>query len=490
MITRVASFIATGALVACSGADVGEDAELGEPIESTGAADTSQSLTSHGGNVYSVALGAVLQRSAPEGLYIYGTFSASRPTIIYVHGAIGDVNHAPQPPNFPAWQSAGFNTVFMRWHIAATDGGAGCPGGNGWFGIPNTPCNAEARIFGERGSDASANYAGERFVHAFTHWFGQYGSTGEIRVVAHSLGSQMASYLTYRLYAAGWGGPKPVRIDLLDPFAGTNDPGTPHPHYVIPSDHEVGGGSCGSGNMRTGYCRLENTLAWLRNRPEGIGILTIRSSVSHRFTNDLHFVTPVVELLGSWAGMNDTQKHGAVVPWYMCRIGPVASATAECAANPGFADAIIVRGGSNQSVHDALAHRAVFNWRYYAAANPDLAQQGFVTPAQLLSHWRQWGANECRTAHPYFHVGRYRQLHGDIAPMSCPHAVQHYVNNGLREGRVGSWSGLPWQPVLGPRTNRWDLVHLGGTFTSGMPFIQRFETNSSTVHAHDDRMQY
>ncbi|MCU0675616.1 MAG: hypothetical protein MUE69_22850, partial [Myxococcota bacterium] len=402
-----------------------------------------------------------------------------------VHGWVPDGN-PPIAPNLEGWQGSGFNTVFMRWHHAATDSAAGCPGGGGIFGIPNVPCNAEARVFGQRGS--LPHNAGERFVEGYKQLFQAHPNAGEVRVVAHSLGSQMAAYLTYRLYHEGWNGRRPTRIDLLDPFASPANPGTPFPSYIIPNDQAVGGGSCGSGNRGTGYCRLENMLQFLRDR--GVGTLVIRGPASSHFTNDLHYVSPVVEMPGDWVGGDLKNRHAAVVPWYMCQVGWVGTATPFCASNPMDFQPYVARGAASVlSRNDALVHGSVFNWRYYRDTQSDLS---WMSPNQLVDHWRNHGARECRRAHPEFDVQFYRRNNGDLSSFSCDEATRHFVNHGLGEGRLNREPGAAYQSVLGPRTSSWVLARLGGTSSTGLPLIQKFldHRGRSTVSAHDDVFKY
>lgn len=120
-----------------------------EPVE--------EELGSWSDHLHHASLGEPIPMTAPEGLYVVGHFDPARATILYVHGWVPHAE-APIAPNLEGWQGAGFNTAFMRWHVAATDSAAGCPGGGGLFGIPNTPCNAEARVFGARGNQPAANH--------------------------------------------------------------------------------------------------------------------------------------------------------------------------------------------------------------------------------------------------------------------------------------------------------------------------------------------
>jgi hypothetical protein len=86
----------------------------------------------------------------------------------------------------------------------------------------------------------------------------------------------------------------------------------------------------------------------------------------------------------------------------------------------------------------------VFNWRFYVNSYGDLLQAGIDTPAEAQAHWQAFGLRECRRAHPRFHPRQYLDLYGDLRAAfgtDCTRALQHYLDHGRSEGRVGIANG-------------------------------------------------
>jgi hypothetical protein len=94
---------------------------------------------------------------------------------------------------------------------------------------------------------------------------------------------------------------------------------------------------------------------------------------------------------------------------------------------------------------DAYLNATVFNWSYYLANNPDLGQHGITTQAQAELHWLSYGVNEGRRASATFwsqgYYGRYADLQAAFGGLPTNKRwralIQHWVNNGRREGRLG-----------------------------------------------------
>lgn len=86
----------------------------------------------------------------------------------------------------------------------------------------------------------------------------------------------------------------------------------------------------------------------------------------------------------------------------------------------------------------------VFNWRFYVNSYGDLLQAGIDTPAEAQAHWQSYGLRECRRAHPRFHPRLYLDLYPDLRAAfgsDCGLALQHYLDHGRAEGRVGITNG-------------------------------------------------
>jgi hypothetical protein len=82
----------------------------------------------------------------------------------------------------------------------------------------------------------------------------------------------------------------------------------------------------------------------------------------------------------------------------------------------------------------------VFNPTFYRAQNPDLVAAGLVTNEQLYNHYKNFGLNEGRVASEFFNPRFYLEIYPDLkaAGLNFSQALSHFINNGSREGRLGS----------------------------------------------------
>ncbi|ATB39963.1 hypothetical protein CYFUS_005411 [Cystobacter fuscus] len=104
----------------------------------------------------------------------------------------------------------------------------------------------------------------------------------------------------------------------------------------------------------------------------------------------------------------------------------------------------------------------VFNWRFYLNAHADLLQAGIVTEQGARNHWQSTGISECRRAHPLFHTRQYLEIYPDLKSAfggDCSAALQHYLNHGRSEGRVGVSVGA----YDGRYTVKNDIIAVGGS---------------------------
>ncbi len=91
-------------------------------------------------------------------------------------------------------------------------------------------------------------------------------------------------------------------------------------------------------------------------------------------------------------------------------------------------------------IYNGLDYAPVFHPDYYVNQYPDL-KQAFGTNAQLaFQHFVNNGIQEGRTASPYFSVTTYRDRYADLRAAfgdNLPLYVQHYLTTGIHEGRSG-----------------------------------------------------
>lgn len=229
---------------------------------------------------------------APDGLINIGGFNPKQPSIIFAHGWIPEYEMGvPDFPNAEGWQNAGFNTFIFRFLNKASDSGEGavCVVGGEWFSIFETvefdcPKDAEARVWAQNGS-------GSDLVNAYRSFFDQYPNyQAEIRLVGHGLGAQLTTYLSFLLHRDNYPGPKPQRLELIDPYIGTaiGDAGKlpAEPDYPVPPIADRSGSSCKWFNNESIYCVMENSLALLDDKYD-VGIAIYGSVSAGMFASDL-----------------------------------------------------------------------------------------------------------------------------------------------------------------------------------------------------------
>ncbi|MBD2604851.1 pre-peptidase C-terminal domain-containing protein [Scytonema hofmannii FACHB-248] len=113
------------------------------------------------------------------------------------------------------------------------------------------------------------------------------------------------------------------------------------------------------------------------------------------------------------------------------------------ADNPDVAQAY---GGSREG---ALSHletyglnegrkfSLTFDINYYRNANSDLAARN-LNNQELFNHFALYGKNEGRASAETFNANFYQSNNSDLANFSYYQALQHFVSNGLQEGRNAS----------------------------------------------------
>lgn len=87
---------------------------------------------------------------------------------------------------------------------------------------------------------------------------------------------------------------------------------------------------------------------------------------------------------------------------------------------------------------------AVFNKDYYLQKNPDLV----TAKVDPVAHWQSSGAKEGRNANASFSVREYLENYEDLRKAFGTNyiaAIEHYVTNGISEGRKGTRAALAKQ---------------------------------------------
>jgi hypothetical protein len=245
-------------------------------------------ITSRADFISTVSQNTVEEFSSPDGLRILDSFDPNKPTIIFVHGWVRDKNNMSMFVNASGWQGAGFNTMIYRWHHD---------------GYEVKDCSYSGIIY-ECAEEAQLNiygngaHAGEEFVNDYKAHFSQYPSySQEVRVVGHSLGTQMAVYLTYKINSDVMNDvnniAKPTRLELIDPFILPDNLGDTD----LPADSQLSlpydylpDGHCDVSNRYNIYCIVENAVYALAFN-HGVKITTYGSFISGLLNYNLRYIT-------------------------------------------------------------------------------------------------------------------------------------------------------------------------------------------------------
>ena len=89
---------------------------------------------------------------------------------------------------------------------------------------------------------------------------------------------------------------------------------------------------------------------------------------------------------------------------------------------------------------EVYSHAHFFDPKFYATQNPDLANHGITTEAQLKDHWLTYGINEERQGSPDFNAKWYLSHHSDLGKngiKTTEDAIRHYADHGRFEGSGG-----------------------------------------------------
>jgi hypothetical protein len=244
---------------------------------------------------------------------ISGKFDSQKPTVIFLHGWMGEVPQGTAVGFPDMWRdqamAAGFNVAIFDWHKLSWDDGKGCPGLKA-IGIMNAPCNASFNLFKKDG-------AGDIFLREYADsklFPSSYKQ--EVRLIGHSLGSVLALSVGYRLNVGEQfhSLAKPSRIDLIDPaFAVgmTSDRTAPFGRQIpsddlLPPDYKksivknfTARSACHStslplrpANHLSQYCQVEG-MAYLLVKNHSVAIAKFSSIVgrltSMDFTKVVHY---------------------------------------------------------------------------------------------------------------------------------------------------------------------------------------------------------
>ncbi len=104
-------------------------------------------------------------------------------------------------------------------------------------------------------------------------------------------------------------------------------------------------------------------------------------------------------------------------------------------------DAQLLSHFQQYGINEGRQFSPFFDYKVYSASNPDLAKAGLTTNKQLLEHAQTYGVKEARKLSAFLDLNYYLQLYPDLQKAfgnDGEKALQHLQTYGLQEGRVFS----------------------------------------------------
>jgi hypothetical protein len=131
----------------------------------------------------------------------------------------------------------------------------------------------------------------------------------------------------------------------------------------------------------------------------------------------------------------------------------------------------------------------VFNWLFYVNTYADLLRAGISDEAKAKDHWKHFGLNEGRQAHPLFHSKQYLDNYIDLRNLygatSYNSAISHYLQWGFSEKRRGYTEG----GAYGRYTARNDIISVSTTWRTAGAIDSVVFKNREFINSYDHGRQ-
>ncbi len=139
------------------------------------------------------------------------------------------------------------------------------------------------------------------------------------------------------------------------------------------------------------------------------------------------------------------------------------------------------------TTYNGVDYSAVYNYKYYLAANPDVAA-AYTDDALVLQHFVNFGMKEGRVASASFDVKSYRNAYRDLRAVYGSDLRQyyiHYIYYGRKEGRVATGVSEVQNAVTVYGTTDYSLVYDMNYYLAANPDVKNaYGTDENAVLAH------
>ncbi len=139
------------------------------------------------------------------------------------------------------------------------------------------------------------------------------------------------------------------------------------------------------------------------------------------------------------------------------------------------------------TTYNGVDYSAVYNYKYYLAANPDVAA-AYTDDALVLQHFVNFGMKEGRVASASFDVKSYRNAYRDLRAVYGSDLRQyyiHYIYYGRKEGRVATGVSEVQNAVTVYGTTDYSLVYDMNYYLAANPDVKNaYGTDETAVLTH------
>lgn len=130
-------------------------------------------------------------------------------------------------------------------------------------------------------------------------------------------------------------------------------------------------------------------------------------------------------------------SHAIQLPKYIFDAKYYADSNPDIKSALGYDEYKLLEHFTDFGIKEGRASSPTFNVRYYLEANDDLKKAFGNNYTKAFEHFKNFGCKECRMSSEGFDGMFYKYYYSDLTNLSSVQLMEHYLNFGMKEGRIG-----------------------------------------------------
>lgn len=130
-------------------------------------------------------------------------------------------------------------------------------------------------------------------------------------------------------------------------------------------------------------------------------------------------------------------SHSAQLPNYIFDAKYYADSNPDIKAKFGYDEYKLLDHFYNFGIKEGRKSSPTFDIRYYLESNSDLKKIFGNDYKKAFEHFKNFGCKECRKSSENYDGMFYKYYYSDLTKLSSIELMQHYLNFGIKEGRIG-----------------------------------------------------